>query len=225
MKPPTAVQRALHVARLIAAAALLLRVGGYDAAVLPSAFVCLVILVALLAAGRWAGAVHSRGRAQVVADLRVWASANSFWLWLSAVALLATVVRLAAITQDLGHVAPGIDASRLNSSVLYFFRTGQINHNTVEHYPGIHYWLLTGSYLLAYLHGLMDGLAETFARMPREVFFATGRLVSAAESVATVVLVGLLGRRLAGATTGLWARGWLARDRASLDPARPSGAQ
>lgn len=204
------VQRVLGVARLIAAAALLLRIGGYGAGVIPPALVCLAILVALVAAGRWADAVQLRGRAHAAADLRAWASENSFWLTLSAVALLAAVVRLAAITQDLGHVAPGIDENRLNSSILFFFRTGEIDHRTVEHYPGVHFWLLTGSYLLAYLRGLTQGLADTFAGMPREVFFAAGRLVSTAESVATVVLVGLLGRRLAGARTGLWAAGLLA---------------
>lgn len=200
----------LNLIKLTVAAALLLSIGGYDFGLLPSPKFSLGILLVLLVAGSVGDAFAAQGRTATLAAWREWGSRHRFALGLAAITILALALRLFGATRDLGHVALGVDENRLNASVLYLFRTGDINYRTVEHYPGIHYWMLTGTYLAAYLWGLMTDVADTLARMPRTHFVAFGRAVSAVQSTATVLLAGLLGRRLAGARTGLLAAALLA---------------
>lgn len=206
----TITQKTLGAIRLLVALALLLSIGGYGGGIVPSARLCVVVLVALIGAGRWVDAVQEKGSERARAELLGWVREHRFALSLSGIVALAAIIRFAALTQDLGHVGVGIDENRLNTSILHFLRTAEIDHRTVEHYPGVHYWLLVGTYVLAFVRGLMDGVADNLARMPREMFFAAGRMTSALQSVATVVLVGLLGRRLVNARTGLWAAGLFA---------------
>lgn len=207
LTPPA---RLLSAAKLLVVTLLLLRLGGVATATLPSAGM-LVALLALLFAGQYAaGELAARGGRQAVARWRDRGRQHSFALGLAAIAVLALGLRAIGLTADLGHVQVGIDENRLNASILYLFETGNINYRTVEHYPGIHYWMLAGTYLLAYLWGLMHEAGRNLAEMPAIHFVAFGRAVSALQSTATVVLTGLLGRRLAGARAGLLAAAALA---------------
>lgn len=198
------------VIKLTIAGALLLSIGGYDFGLLPSPKISLGVLLALLVVDKARAAFAAQGRAETLAAWREWARRHRFALGLAAITAMALALRLFGATRDLGHVALGIDENRLNASVLHLFRTGEIDYRTVEHYPGIHYWTLTGTYLVAYLWGLMTDVADTLARMPRTHFVAFGRAVSAVQSAATVLLAGLLGRRLAGPRAGLLAAALLA---------------
>ena len=47
---------------------------------------------------------------------------------------------------DIGHVPLDIDEARLASSVRHFFVKGEILHETVEHYPGLVFWLLVAGF-------------------------------------------------------------------------------
>ncbi|MGD8328429.1 MAG: glycosyltransferase family 39 protein [Acidobacteriota bacterium] len=207
LTPPA---RLLSAAKLLVVALLLLRLGGVATAMLPSAGALVLLLVLLFAGQRVAGDLAAHGGRGAVARWRDWGRQHAFALGLAAIALVALSLRAVGLTGDLGHVQVGIDENRLNASVLYLFQTGHINHVTVEHYPGIHYWMLAGTYLLAYLWGLMHEVGRNLADMPAIHFVAFGRAVSALQSTATVVLTGLLGRRLAGARAGLLAAAALA---------------
>jgi hypothetical protein len=198
------------VAKLVFAAMLLLRIGGFGFGVLPPATLSLTMLVVLLAYERVARDLATDGRDKTLARWREWARRHAFALGLAAITAAALALRMFGIARDLGHVQLGIDENRLNASILHLFTTGEIDYRTVEHYPGIHYWMLSGTYLVAYLWGLMTNVADTLAAMPRTHFVAFGRVVSALQSTATVALTGLLGRRLAGPRVGLLAAGVLA---------------
>ncbi len=194
----------------MAATFVMLRIGGVAPGVIPSGALSLALLAVLAIVGRVLGLVEARGRERAIADTRAWVTAHGFGLGLACIVVAAAWLRFFGIAGDLGHVALQIDENRLNQSVLNLFRTGDINYRTVEHYPGVHYWLLVGTYLLAYVWGLMSDVATTLARMPVEYFAAAGRMVSAAMSTGTVMITGLLGRRLAGPRVGLAAAALLA---------------
>ena len=83
-------------------------------------------------------------------------------------AVLGVSLRLTGIGVDLGHIPPNIDENRLTRSVLFFLRTGEIDHSTVEHYPGVLFWLLTRGFLATYLAGIVSGTATRLGDMPVE---------------------------------------------------------
>ncbi len=111
------------------------------------------------------------------------------------------------IGYDLGQSPVPFDERRLANSVRLFLRSGEINHETVEHYPGVHFWLLVGVYLLTYLRALTNGVVETFASVPLETFVVAGRFTSSILAVGTIILTGLLGRLVSDERTGLLAAG------------------
>jgi 4-amino-4-deoxy-L-arabinose transferase-like glycosyltransferase len=197
--------RPLRAVKLALAALLLLRLGGVAAGWVPSAAITLIALLLLLDYESADRAFARRGERLSAEALGRWAHAHAFPLALGAVTAAALALRLYGITSNLDHVALGIDENRLNASILHLFSTGDIDYRTVEHYPGIHYWMLTAAYLLAYMWGLMTHVADTFAAMPVHHFAGFGRLVSALQSTATVALTGLLGRHVAGGRAGLLA--------------------
>jgi len=203
-------RKIVGTAKLVAAALLLLRVGGFAPDLLPSGAISLSVLILLLVYERISDAFADRGRGTVLHEWGAWARDHWFVLGLAVITLIALALRMFGIARDLGHVPLDIDENRLNASVLHLFRTGDIDYETVEHYPGIHYWTLVGTYVVAYLWGLMSDVATALGRMPAEHFVAFGRSISAIQSTATVLLTGLLGRRLAGPRSGLAAAGVLA---------------
>jgi hypothetical protein len=193
--------------RFAIAAALLARLGGLGRTWLPTAGVLGVLLVGLallpllrrraIENGGWRGTLDAIRR-------------RYFALGLFALAALALIVRLTAIGADLGHHPPDIDEFRLADNIKHFFLTGEVLHTTVEHYPGLVFWLFTGASLIAYLHGLMTGVFGSVRAMPVEQFILAGRVANAFVAAGTVGFTGLVGRRLGGAAAGLLAAGLVA---------------
>jgi 4-amino-4-deoxy-L-arabinose transferase-like glycosyltransferase len=200
---------AMRIAAALVLAAMFARLGGAGVGVLPSAPVLAIAAIALLAISTLAG----RGGALAAfaaGGWRDWARVNRFAVGLSILVVVALVLRLPSIANDLGHHPPNIDENRLAANVKAFLATGTVGYHTVEHYPGILFWILTGVSVLLYLHGLMQGAFATIRGMPVEDFILAGRLTSAVIGAATVAVVGLMGRRLAGVAGGLIAAGLFA---------------
>lgn len=178
------------VTAALAATAMFLRLGGVTAG-LPQA----PVLAAALGAALAVRALVER-RARGLPTLRI--EGHEFEVALGLLAVMAMAVRLASIGADLGHQPIDIDEHRVATNIKRFFVSGEIGYRTVEHYPGILFWLLTGASSLVYLHGLMNGAFTTVQAMSLEHFVLAGRLASATLGVVTAVVVALIGRQLAG---------------------------
>ncbi|HEX6106825.1 MAG TPA: glycosyltransferase family 39 protein, partial [Gemmatimonadales bacterium] len=197
-------ERLVRLAHILAGAALFVRLGGMGRDWLPSAPVLAAAVVGLLLASllleRRTGAAGGAGRAW-----RGLLERHGFAVGLAALGALALLVRLPGIAGDLGHVPLDIDEHRLAANVRRFFVTGEIGHSTVEHYPGVLFWVLTGASLLAYLWSLMEGTVHGIRDMPVESFVLAGRVTNTGIAAATVIMTGLLGRELSGRAAGLLA--------------------
>jgi 4-amino-4-deoxy-L-arabinose transferase-like glycosyltransferase len=190
------------IARAAVAAALFARLAGLGRGWLPPAGALGAVLIGLelvwllrqhvLAGGGWRTALQSVRR-------------NRFALVLAVLCGLSLVVRLTSIGADLGHHPMDIDEFRLANNIRHFFVTGEVLHTTVEHYPGIVFWMLTGASLFAYLQGLLAGVFGSVGSMPVEHFILAGRVANAFVATGTVTFTGLIGRRLGGAGAGLLA--------------------
>ena len=183
-------------------AAMFARLGGVGAGWLPAAPVWGALALAAMALSR----VADRGLPRVAggpAGWRALAVRHAFVLALAAVTVLALAVRLPGISTDLGHHPPNIDEHRLAANVKQFLATGAVGYHTVEHYPGILFWILAAASLVLYLRGLMEGAFATIRGMPVETFILAGRVVSAALGAGTVALVGLIGRQVSGVPAGI----------------------
>ncbi len=188
--------------RLVIAAVLFVRLAGIGRGWLPTAGALGLLLVGLelvrlfrdrvLAREGWRGALRCVRRSR-------------FAVALFALAVLSLVVRLTNIGADLGHHPPDIDEFRLADNLKHFFATGEVLHTTVEHYPGLVFWMLTGASLIAYLQGLIAGAFGSVGEMPVERFILAGRIANAFVAAGTVGLTGLIGRRMGGARAGLLA--------------------
>jgi hypothetical protein len=186
-------------------AALFLRLGGF-APGLPDAPVLTAGLLAVLAAR----ALLEQQAAATLPPVHELTDRWSFPLALVLIVALGTAMRMTSIGADLGHQPLDIDEHRVASNVKQFFVEGKVGYHTVEHYPGILFWLLTGSSLLVYLHGLMDGAFASVRGMPLEDFVLAGRLTSTAIAAATTAIVGLVGRQMGGPAAGLLSAGLFA---------------
>jgi len=217
MKTTSMTERVIWAAQVAAASAMLLRIGGYGAGWLPSLPLCVLLLAMLMSVG-WFLRISAGGDwHETIQRLLAWAEDRWFWLGLAAVVVFALAVRLYGIGDELGHIDVGIDQRRLTTSVVHFFQTGELQHTTVEHYPGIHFWFLAAGFSFAYLSGLMAGLAANLNSMPAEIFALAGQVVSALQGTATVLLTGLLGYRLVGRRVGLLAAFLMAISPLSLE--------
>ena len=174
------------------------------ATVLPSALILTALAVASLVVRRavlnWPALTTT-----IRHDWRGLLARHGFSLGLAGLVLLALLVRLPSIGADLGHQPLDIDEHRVAANVKAFFVKGELGHRTVEHYPGLLFWVLTGASLMLYLHGLMEGAFFSIRSMPVETFVLAGRLVSALIASGIVVVVGLIGRQLSGRAAGLLA--------------------
>ena len=132
-----------------------------------------------------------------------WVRLHSFAVSLGGIAVIGACMRLSGIGCDLGHAPVDVDENRLASTVLTFFRTGEIDHSTTESYPGIAFWLLAGSDLFAYLTALMQGVAANLNDVPFERFVLSGRVTDVMLGAGTIALTGLLGQKLGGRRSGL----------------------
>jgi hypothetical protein len=190
-------------------AALFARLGGAGATVLPSALS--LAALALAAMLLRVGVINYRSLAEAISnDWRGLVAKYGFAIGLGALALVGVAIRLPSIGADLGHQPIDIDEHRLAANVRLFFVKGEIGHRTVEHYPGILFWALSGGSLLNYLHGLMNGSFATIRSMPVESFVFAGRLVNTLAGALTVVVAGLMGRQISGSGAGLLAAGLMA---------------
>jgi 4-amino-4-deoxy-L-arabinose transferase-like glycosyltransferase len=185
--------------RLAAAFGLVLALGGYGPW-LPPLWMWLLTLVALhvvdaAAARSQAGWEWRRGLD--------WLRLHGFAIGLGSIVLMGICVRLSGVGRDLGHTPVDVDEYRLATTVLDFFRTGEVNHSTVENYPGILFWLLAGVYLFIYLAALVEGVARDLQSMPLELFVLGGRVANIMLAAGTTAFTGLLARMFGGRRAGL----------------------
>jgi 4-amino-4-deoxy-L-arabinose transferase-like glycosyltransferase len=183
---------------LLLSAALIVRLGGYGPEWLPRAGHFLLLLVLVHAADiLW----HHPASA----DWPRLARAYRFELALAAIGLAALVMRLTGFGLDLGHSPLDIDEDRLAGNVKHFFVTGELRHDTVEHYPGLVFWMFSGAEFLSYLRGLTRGLARSPAELSLDRFVYSARMANVYVGVAIVLLTGLVGRHVVGKGAALLA--------------------
>ncbi len=201
--------RPLTLLRVIVALALFGRVGGAGRTWLPPVVWLGGILVGLIAIDgvRFAQIRLSRRLGQ---DWKALAHRYGFSVGLATLMVVACLIRVPGIGRDLGHVPLDIDEHRLAANVKHFFVTGEIDHQTVEHYPGLVFWLLTASSFVAYMRALTSGVIRDIHQMPLELFVLAGRTANVFVGVATVVVTALLGRRVSTPAAGLLAAGVVA---------------
>ncbi len=191
--------RILTAAVVLATALLFVRIGGAGMTWLPDplwigALVVLLLIVQAAARSKWFSRFPDRWR-HIFYQYR-------FGIGVAAFMLLSVVIRLPHISGELWHAPIDIDENRLATNVRQFFVNGTIGHETVEHYPGVVFWMLVGSSLLMYLWGLMSGAIQSVQQMPVEMFTLAGRLTNVLIAAATVAFSGLIGRELSGNAVG-----------------------
>ncbi len=128
---------------------------------------------------------------------------HGFAIALGVIVLVGVWIRLAGVDVDLGHSPVDGDESRVATNVLHFFQTGEVNHGTVEDYPGILFWILTASSLFVYLTALMQGTVHYIANAPLDLFVLGGRVTNVLLSAGTIALAGSLGRAVGSGRAGL----------------------
>jgi 4-amino-4-deoxy-L-arabinose transferase-like glycosyltransferase len=202
--------RALFAAQVIAAAAFVLRLFGQGPEWLPST-PRLALALALL---------HLAGlavRPGTLAGVRSALSRRPFALALAAIMVVTVLVRLPGFASDLGHAPLDIDEHRLAANVKHFLVTGELLHDTVEHYPGLVFWLFSAAAFLAYVRGLTEGVALPPELLPVSTFVFASRLANIFVAAGIVWVTGLLGRRVAGPGAGLLAAAIVAIVPLSID--------
>jgi 4-amino-4-deoxy-L-arabinose transferase-like glycosyltransferase len=178
------------------AAALILRVAGIGRAWLPGAGILFALLVLV-------HAIDLAWRRPPAGGWRALVRTHRFAIGLTLAMATAILVRWPSLGSDLGHVPLDIDEGRLATSVRHFFLKGEILHQTVEHYPGLVFWMMTASSLLAYLRALMGGAIHSVFEAPVDLFVLSARMANVFMAAGTVVFTGLIGRTLSGSAAGL----------------------
>ena len=130
---------------------MMLRLGGVGEPWLPAVGVLAATLVILLVLAR-TNADHWRQTVRLL-------EAHRFEAGLLFVVLLALVLRLPGLNGELGHTPIDMDENRLASNVQHFFVTGELHHETVEHYPGVVFWLFVAGSFIGYVKELSRGLS------------------------------------------------------------------
>ncbi|HUF46462.1 MAG TPA: glycosyltransferase family 39 protein [Vicinamibacterales bacterium] len=185
--------------RVVVAALLLLSLLGLRVDWLPAVGVLAAVLVVLhVAEAAWA----ARARLTAAA-LGEFLERRGFEVAVLTAASAGLGFRLLELDLGLGHFPTDIDEQRLADSVLFFLRTGTVDHSTVEHYPGLHFWVLTASFVVTYLWGLMTGVGHSLASMPVEMFVYAGRVTNVCIEAGTIVLTGYLGRAVSRPAVGV----------------------
>jgi hypothetical protein len=175
----------------------MLRLGGVREPWLPSAGALAETLLVLVVLQR-----TNRGHwQQLVRALET----HRFVSGLLFVVVLALALRLPGLSSELGHTPIDMDESRLASNVQHFFVTGELRHETVEHYPGAVFWLFVASAFLGYVRELTRGLSVGPDSVPIELFVQWARLCNVLVGAGIVALAGMTGRRLFGERAGLFA--------------------
>ncbi|HTI36690.1 MAG TPA: glycosyltransferase family 39 protein [Vicinamibacterales bacterium] len=195
----SAIKRRLPLATAIvglAAAVFILRVGGFGAGWLPSPGT-LCALYAVLALS-----------AQIPDDVRsdrlvTFARTHGFAIGVALVVALGIAVRLPHLNAELGHAPIDIDEHRLAENVHHFFSTGELVHTTVEHYPGLVFWLFSGASFIGYMRILSGGRAIPVALLPVERFVAWARIANLGVAAGIICLTALIGKRVFNSWTGV----------------------
>jgi 4-amino-4-deoxy-L-arabinose transferase-like glycosyltransferase len=189
------------VARIVAilcAAVIVCRLAGLElGALLPTPLVVL-----LLAAAHVVEPIRRHWDAR---RLRDFVRAHPFEIGVTLLMLLSFAVRLPGLNRELGHTLLDFDESRLAASVRTFFAKGELQHTTVEHHPGLAFWLFAASSFVSILNRMAHGGIAPAALLPLEVFVAAARVANLFVAAATVGLTAVVGRRLAGDGAGLMA--------------------
>ena len=176
----------------------MLRLGGYGADRLPSTGRLIVLLILVHAASvLWRHPVRHTWRQRL--------RSHAFECGLAAIGVLALVIRLTGFGLDLGHQPLDIDEHRLSANVKHFFVTGELRHDTVEHYPGLVFWLFGGASFLSYLSDLTHGRPRAAADVSLDLFVSAARMANLYVGVAIVILTGWIGRHVAGKGAALLA--------------------
>jgi 4-amino-4-deoxy-L-arabinose transferase-like glycosyltransferase len=179
------------------AAALVLRVGGVGRTWLPGPGALFVLLAVV-------HAIDLSRRRRPRPGWRALARTHRFAIGLTMVIAIAVLARWPpSLGSDLGHQPLDIDEARLASSVRHFFVRGEILHETVEHYPGLVFWLMTAASLVAYLRALMSGAIPSVLEAPIDLFVLAARMTNVWIAVGTVAFTALIGRTLSGSAAGL----------------------
>jgi hypothetical protein len=188
--------RLFRAAAIVAAAALMLRLGGAGAGWLPTPSVLVAALIV------WWG-LDSQPAGWTASEWRGFLRQHAFTIALAAVTLVALAVRLTGLNADIGHTPLDIDEHRFAENVRHFFATGELAHDTVEHYPGAVFWMFAASSFVAYFGRLTHGRLTPPAEVPVEMFVACARMANVAVGAATAAATGVLGRRIGGKAAGL----------------------
>ena len=188
----------LTLLTILVAAALVFRLAGFGLAWLPGAGLLALLLATLHLA-------TATARAPRPLEWRRFLGTNGFGIALGLAVVLSLIVRLPGLGADLGHTPLDIDEGRLASSVKHFFDTGQLEHLTVEHYPGAVFWLFAFASFLHYLRDLTSGVEVAPSQLSVGTFVLAARMANVFVAAATVAITGLIGKRLWGAGAGLLA--------------------
>jgi 4-amino-4-deoxy-L-arabinose transferase-like glycosyltransferase len=194
--------RLLRFVQLACAAALFVGTAGIGREWLPSP-AWFAITMAVLFFADIAFRKYRASELDVRRDWRVLLRRHGFAAGVVVLVLLALAVRVPALGADLGTQPLDIDERRFAASVKHFFVTGELEHRTVEHYPGLVFWMFSATSLVTYLLGLMQGTIRDINDMPVHTFVYAARLTNVVAGAATVGVTALLGRRFAGAAAGL----------------------
>jgi hypothetical protein len=188
---------AARAVALSCATGILCRLVGVDVSWLPPTPV-LAVLLALSHGAEW---LVRQGRGLDGTLVRK----HAFFIGVVALAALTLAVRLPGLTSDLGHVPLDIDEFRLAANIQHYFVTGELLHQTVEHYPGLAFWLFADAAFLRFMRGLSAGLVTTPAHLNVTEFVAAARIANVFVGAGIVMLTASIGRRIAGTWAGLLA--------------------
>ena len=198
MTSMTRPQRVARVIALVSAAVIVCRLAGLQlGGVLPTPLV-----VFLLAAAHLAEPIRRRWN---TGQARDYVATHSFEIGVGLLVLLSFAVRLPGLNGELGHTPLDFDENRLGASIRAFFAKGELQHTTVEHHPGLAFWLFAASSFLDILYRLAHGGLAPAALLPVEMYVGASRIANLFVAAATVGVTAFAGRRLAGSVAGLMA--------------------
>lgn len=189
--------RPLRWLQIALAAALIVRVAGVGRTFLPGpgTLIALLAVVHTIDLGR---------RRPPAAGWRTLVRSHQFAIGVAIAVATAVLVRWPpSLGSDLRHQPLDIDEGRLATSVQHFFLKGELLHQTVEHYPGLVFWILTAASFFAYLRALMSGAIRSVFEAPLDLFVLAARMANVWMAAGTVLFTGLIGRTLSGSTAAL----------------------
>ncbi len=196
MTSMTRPQRVARVIALICALVIVCRLAGFQlGGLLPTP-----LIVLLLAAAHLAEPIRRRWNTERAFEF---VRAHWFEIGVALLVLLSFAVRLPGLNGDLGHTPLDFDENRLAASIRTFFAKGELQHTTVEHHPGLAFWLFAASSFLNILNRMAHGGIAPAALLPVEMYAGASRIANVFVAAATVGFTAFAGRRLAGSGAGL----------------------